>query len=103
MRASLYALMTLFIFQFSVAETATYVLCRSDKTVRTVRIEDHETDGVCRTKYTKLGVEQTVAVSKSKKSCNTVLDNIRSNLEKASWSCKDISSSKISQDKVKSE
>jgi len=86
-------------FSVSFAES-TYVLCRNQKMVRTIRIESNVDGVTCMTKYTKAGVDQVVAASRSQNSCKTVLENIKTNLEKAAWNCKDISSSRISTEGV---
>lgn len=75
-----------------------YILCRNKKTVRTIRVEPGKQDGTWQTKYTKEGVDHVVGAARSKESCVSILENIRGNLEKAAWTCKDISASLISSD-----
>lgn len=71
------------------------VMCRTQKTVRTIRVMD-VADG-CQTVYTKAGVDKVVGNAKTKASCVQVMQNIRTNLEGASWRCKDISAATISE------
>ncbi len=73
----------------------TYLLCKYKKLVRTVRVEKNPSDG-CKTTYTKDGLDQNVGESLDLKICLKVLRNIRINLEKANWKCKDISESRVS-------
>ncbi len=87
---------------FSCFADPTYILCRNKKSVRTVRVQESD-EGPCSTLYTKFGAEQTVASSRSTAACMMVLKNIRTNLEKAAWTCKDISRSKISSDDIASQ
>ena len=70
------------------------VMCRSQKTVRTIRVTDGP-DG-CQTVYTKAGVDRVVGNAKSKQSCVQVMKNIRGNLEGAAWRCKDVSAATFS-------
>ncbi|MGE0764586.1 MAG: hypothetical protein AB7N80_15025 [Bdellovibrionales bacterium] len=75
---------------------AAYVMCRSQKTVRTIRvIEGGET---CTTIYTKAGIDKIVGNGKNRQSCHDVMKNIRTNLEGAAWKCKDISSSRVTEE-----
>ena len=71
-----------------------YVLCKSRKEVRTIRIEVGAT-GVCTTIYSKQGIEKSVGSGKHFESCLTYLNNVKTNLEKSNWTCRDISSSKV--------
>ena len=69
----------------------TYLLCRNKKTVRTIRVEVNsgENQG-CETLYTKAGVDRSVGSGVNHSSCLRVMNNIKGNLEAASWTCKDI-------------
>lgn len=71
----------------------TYVMCRFKNVVRTIRVETQ--DG-CVAKYTKEGVDQVVGKSGTNEVCFKVMNNIRENLEKADWKCKDISQARVS-------
>ncbi|MGE0634787.1 MAG: hypothetical protein AB7O96_20415 [Pseudobdellovibrionaceae bacterium] len=97
-----------FLFLASVGETAespaaknsdvdAYVLCRNEKTVRTIRVNQAKGDG-CVTLYTKAGVDSQVGQARNFNSCRQVLDKIRQNLENHSWACKDVSNASISGD-----
>ncbi len=71
-----------------------YWLCKNRKEVRTIRVHIG-TDGICTTFYSKAGSEKSVGSGKSHESCINFLNNIKTNLEKSSWSCRDISSTRI--------
>lgn len=73
----------------------TYLMCKNKTVVRTVRISK-KTNGGCQTTYTKEGIDQIVSESWLKDRCEKVLFNIKENLERASWKCKDISSARVS-------
>jgi len=76
-------------------ENPDYVMCRSQKVVRTIRIVS--SDEGCQTVYTKAGVDRVVGNAKSRNSCEDVMKNIRGNLEGASWKCKDVSTATFSE------
>lgn len=74
-----------------------YILCRNKKIVRTLRSIPPAKDGDnCTAIYTKTGVDKEVGSGRAYASCVNIITNIKTNLEKAGWNCKDISSSKIS-------
>lgn len=73
----------------------TYVICKNASVVRTVRVHK-KNNGGCETTYTKDGVDQNVGSSWTVDRCVKVLGNIRTNLEKANWKCKDISEARVS-------
>lgn len=71
-----------------------YVMCKNSKTVRTIRISQPQKDiDQCMVTYTKAGVDRVVGSGSSRIGCFEILNNIRINLEKSHWQCKDISSS----------
>ncbi len=77
----------------SVIEPQKYILCKNKSIVRTIRIE---TDGEgCKAKYTKAGVDRVIGYGSSAGACNRFVDNVKSNLEEASWVCRSLSNSKI--------
>ena len=76
------------------ATDASYVLCKNKATVRTIRVEKEK--GLCVTTYTKEGVDQIVGQGQAENTCFGILNNIKGNLEKADWKCKDISQARIS-------
>ena len=73
---------------------AQYILCQNKKDVRTIRVEKQKnsSDDKCRTVYTRGGVDHEVAHGRYLVTCTKVMNNIKTNLEKARWSCRDISS-----------
>lgn len=72
-----------------------YIICKSRKDVRTVRIQKRR-NGTCFTTYTKNGIDQIVSNTSDYARCSHVLTNIRQNLEKATFRCKDISEARVS-------
>lgn len=72
-----------------------YYLCRLNNIVRTIRV-NAEKDGACEATYTKEGVDKVVGKSATAERCYKVVSNIKDNLEKASWKCKDISQARVS-------
>lgn len=68
-----------------------YVICKNKGIVRTIRVEWIEAEKVCVTTYTKNGTDQNVGRAQNKSSCGMFLENIRTNLIKAGWECKDVS------------
>lgn len=70
-----------------------YWLCKNLKQVRTIRISVNE--GVCTTYYSKDGAEKSVGSGKNQESCSNFLNNIKTNLEKSNWNCRDISATRI--------
>ena len=76
-------------------DSSNYIMCRSQKTVSTIRVV--EGSDACTTLYTKSGIDKVVGGGKNRQSCYDLMKNIRTNLEGASWKCKDISSTKVSE------
>lgn len=76
------------------SESTSYLLCKRDHLVRTVRVSI--VGKRCTAIYTKSGVDEIVGNSSVHSKCFEVLGNIRTNLEKGSWKCQDISSSRVS-------
>ena len=72
-----------------------YLICKNKSDVRTLRIQKHK-NGSCSTTYTKNGVDKIVSNTMETQRCANVLLNIRVNLEKASYKCKDISEARVS-------
>lgn len=65
------------------------MLCKLGDNVRTVRISKE--DPGCHIVYTKDGRDQTVGRNKNFESCERIMTNIRENLGKAGWNCRDVS------------
>ena len=80
---------------FATPTMALTIICKNDKQVRTLRT-DKATDGGCRAVYTKQGVDQVVGSSVRKNGCETILENIRKNLEGNVWKCKDVKEAAVS-------
>lgn len=73
-----------------------YWICKNKKEVRTIRVHINEQSGLCSTVYSRDGNDKAVGSGKNQESCMGFLNNIKSNLEKSNWSCRDISSTTIS-------
>lgn len=82
--------------QDSDLEKATYMICKHNKSVRTLRLRELS-DGRCQSVYTKDGVDQIAAGSKSLDTCVRVIHDIRVNLEAHQWTCRDVSKSQVSE------
>jgi hypothetical protein len=78
------------------AKDATYLICKNRAVVRTLRVSQQGKGGGCVATYTKDGVDQIVGHSWAIERCAKVIGNIRENLEKAKWKCKDISEARVS-------
>ncbi len=76
-------------------KNATYLICKNHAVVRTLRVSK-KPNGGCMATYTKDGVDQVVGQSWTSERCSKVIGNIRENLEKANWKCKDISEARVS-------
>lgn len=74
-------------------ENKAYYLCKHSKEVRTIRVQVDE--GVCTTFYSKQGSEKNVGSGKNQESCVNFMNNIKTNLEKSNWSCRDVGSTRI--------
>lgn len=70
------------------------VLCKNNKTVRTLRVEVE--DQRCRAIYTKSGVDTTIGSGQFTNSCHEFVENVRKNLESANWNCRDVKEARIS-------
>lgn len=79
----------------SEGKDATYLICKNRSVVRTLRVSKKQNGG-CMATYTKDGVDQVVGQSWAVERCSKVIGNIRENLEKANWKCKDISEARVS-------
>lgn len=88
---------TLLFFSFSsFAEVGeSLVLCKHNKTVRTLRVEMGE-DQKCRAIYTKQGVDETIGSGMNPNSCVEYISNVRKNLEEAQWNCREVKEARIS-------
>lgn len=86
----------LFIFSTASAALATTIICKNEKTVRTLRT-DKSSEGGCRAVYTKLGVDQVVGASLNANGCESILDGIRKTLESNVWKCKEAKEASVSE------
>jgi hypothetical protein len=75
-------------------ENKAYWMCKSKKQVRTIRVHVDKA-GICSTFYSKDGSEKSVGSGKNHESCLQFLNNIKTNLEKSAWTCRDISSARM--------
>jgi hypothetical protein len=65
-----------------------FVLCRNQKNVRTVRVD--KVGDIYVTTYTRLGIDKEVGRGRIYGSCLKIMDNIKVNLEKSNWKCKEL-------------
>ena len=79
---------------FAETKPSAYVICKNNSQVRTIRIVVDDKN-ICHTIYTKLGVDKNVGGGKNKMSCSQFLDNIKVNLEKSNWKCRDVESATV--------
>ena len=75
-------------------EQNSYVLCRHQKMVRTIRVDTK--GSICKAIYTKEGKDDIVGKAASPDVCLEVIGKIRSNLEKNSWKCEDMKADRVS-------
>ena len=68
---------------------ASIIMCKNKKIVRTLRVMKVDNDNKCIAMYSKGGTDKIVGAGKSISTCNGVLENIKGNLEKAAWKCKE--------------
>jgi hypothetical protein len=71
------------------------IICRADKTVRTLR-SDKTPEGGCRAVYTKQGQDQVVGSSTRPNGCDSILAGIRKTLESNIWKCKEVKEAVVS-------
>lgn len=71
------------------------VLCKSNKNVRTLRIET-DAEKKCRAIYTKAGVDQTIGSSTNASTCEEVVAGVRKTLEEVKWSCREVKEARSS-------
>ena len=86
----------LFASWMALAETkpSTYVICKNNSQVRTIRVEI-DAEKVCHTYYSKNGTDKQVGSGKNKGSCDQWLANVKLNLEKSGWKCRDVESATV--------
>jgi len=79
---------------FADTKPSVYVICKNNGQVRTIRVE-LDAQNICHTIYTKAGVDKAMGSGKNRESCNQWLTNIRVNLEKSNWKCRDVESATV--------
>lgn len=77
------------------SETKIYWLCKNKKEVRTIRVQVNSKSRICSTLYSKMGEEKVVGSGRNYDSCVGFLTSIKTNLGGSNWTCRDISSTKI--------
>jgi hypothetical protein len=76
-------------------QASSFVLCKNQKNVRTIRITPtSEADG-CQITYSKAGVDEVVGQSHSVSGCQSVLGQIQANLESSKWNCRKVEAAQI--------
>lgn len=86
----------LFFSSLALAELGeSMVLCKNNKTVRTLRIETGA-DQKCRAIYTKQGVDEIIGSGQYLGSCVEFVTNVRKNLEEAKWNCREVKEARSS-------
>lgn len=91
------AVMVLFFSSYTKAALSSdLILCKNQKTVRTIRVEVDQAKSYCKTIYTKSGVDSIVGSGQYSKSCEQIADNVKKNLETANWDCREVQQSKSS-------
>lgn len=73
-----------------------YTLCKHRGEARALRI-DLDSEGRCRTTYTKLGRVHQIGEAQHIQSCEGFAARTRVNLEQADWKCRDIGVATISE------
>lgn len=90
------ALSVLFFSSLASAEIGeALVLCKHNKSVRTLRIETLS-DQRCKAVYTKSGVDQTIGSSQNHNSCEEFVAGVRKTLEDAKWNCREVKEARTS-------
>ncbi|MNL45527.1 hypothetical protein D3C87_1681820 [compost metagenome] len=89
-------LTVLFFSSFAGADIGdSLVLCKINKTVRTLRIEKGD-DSRCRAIYTKQGIDSVIGSGLNFDSCEGFVASVRKNLEEAKWNCREVKEARSS-------
>lgn len=72
-----------------------YVICKNQKIVRTLRVE--VIAGRCQAVYTKNGKDQIIGSGMNTQSCLKYAQNVRDTLIKNNWKCRDVERSAVSE------
>jgi hypothetical protein len=74
-------------------KASTFVLCKNNKTVRTIRVSPENQS--CKVTYSKQGIDEVVGTNRSLTSCKSLVANIKSNLEASKWNCREVSTATV--------
>ena len=72
-------------------QASAFVLCKSKKAVRTIRVMADVKKETCTTTYSKGGVDEVVGQNRDVGQCKSILDKVRDNLENSKWNCREVS------------
>jgi hypothetical protein len=72
----------------AVEKNKVFILCERQKDVRWIRVFSSN-DGKCKTVYSKDGFSQVVSSATFFSSCESVLNNVRKNVEGGGFKCKE--------------
>ncbi len=74
-----------------------FVLCKHQKSVRTIRIlQSPKGLDKCTVTYTKGGTEEVLGAYHAMSTCQSILVGVRGNLESSDWNCRSVHSAAIS-------
>lgn len=68
-----------------------FVICKLGANVRTIQVND--LNGSFETVYSKGGESKVIGSGKNYESCLRFLENVKTNLEKSNWACKEATAS----------
>lgn len=71
------------------ADSETLIICKNQKNVRTMTVKSFDGQFYV-AEYTRNSLKQEVARAKQKSVCLEVVSNIKVNLQKAGWVCKEV-------------
>lgn len=74
---------------FAETKPIAYSICKLKASVRTVQVKVDD-KGICKTLYSKQGDEKSIGSGRNKESCLQYLNNVKINLEKSGWKCRDV-------------
>ena len=77
------------IFASTDSKATAFVLCKNQKSVRTLRIFGDKADN-CTITYSKNGAEEVVGANRSVQTCKSILKSIEGRLEDAKWTCRNV-------------
>lgn len=90
------------LFLFSTSAFATQaqvddnlILCKNQRLVRTLRV-DFDNSNKCMAIYNKNGEDKVIGSGQNPQSCLQFVNNVRDNLEGASWNCREVKDSRTS-------